>query len=448
MRIISTRDKDFDRKLARITNRLAEQEKAPPAAVRRKTVAIFGKPLTPMEVVRTIIADVRRKGDAAVLKYAAKADGLRMKAADLRVPASEIKAAPGRIDPALYAAIRESVDNVEAYQRHILAREPRPLKAGGRTMWARYRPVGTAGVYIPGGLAPYPSSLIMGAVPALVAGVPRVFVCSLPMKDGSMNPAVLAAAEACGVSEVYRVGGVQAIAAMAFGTDTIPRADKIVGPGSYVVMLAKKEVFGFADIDLFAGPSEILVLADDASNPAYVAADMLSQAEHGSAASALLVTTSRRLAARVQKELSVQLASLPKSAVAEESMKLFGAAIVARSVDECIDLANRIAPEHLEILLDKPEQYAGRIVNAGAIFIGPHTPEPVGDYIAGSSHILPTAGTARFFSGLSANSFLKRTSVVMYNEAALASDTPAIAAIARAEGFEAHARSAEIRKKR
>jgi len=453
MRILSTGDKDFDRELARITNRMAEQEKAPPAAVRKRTIAIFGKPLTPMEVVRTIIADVRRKGDAAVLKYAAKADGLRMKAADLRVPESEIEAAPGKIDSALYAAICKSVENVRTYQQHILAHEPlahepQPLEAGGRRMWARYRPIGTAGVYIPGGLAPYPSSLIMGAVPALVAGVRRVFVCSLPMKDGSMNPAVLAAAHACGVSEIYRVGGVQAIAAMAFGTSTIPQADKIVGPGSYVVMLAKKEIYGYADIDLFAGPSEILVLADDSADAAFVAADMLSQAEHGSAASALLVTTSRRLVRKVQKELERQLASLPNRAAAEESMKLYGAAIIARSADECIDLANRIAPEHLEILMAQPEQYADRIENAGAIFIGPHTPEPVGDYIAGSSHILPTAGTARFFSGLSANSFLKRTSVVMYNESALADDTPAIAAIARAEGFEAHARSAEIRQKK
>ena len=262
-----------------------------------------------------------------------------------------------------------------------------------------------------------------------------------------MDPAVLAAAEACGVREVYCIGGVQAIAAMAFGTKTIPKVDKIAGPGNYLVMLAKKEVFGYVDIDLFAGPSEILVLADASANPAYVAADLLSQAEHGSRACAILVTTSRKLARQVELEVERQLDALPNPDAARESMKLYGMAIVARTAGECVELANQIAPEHLEILMAKPERYVDRIENAGAIFVGPHTPEPVGDYIAGSSHILPTGGTARFFSGLSANNFLKRTSIVRYDEGALAEDTPAIAAIARAEGFEAHARSAEIRKR-
>jgi len=444
MRIIAASDKDFDRQLARITNRLVEQERSQPAWIRRKTAEVFGKPLSPLEVVRTIIADVRRKGDPALMKYARKLDGLRARsAAELRVPEDEIAAAPSHIDAGLYAAIRTAVDNVRRYQEHILVRDPEPLRAGGRTMWARHRAVEVAGIYVPGGLAPYPSSLIMCAVPALVAGVGRVYVCTPPRKDA----VVLAAAEACGVREVYRVGGVQAIAAMAFGTDTIPRADKIAGPGNYLVMLAKKEVFGYADIDLFAGPSEILVLADDSADAAFVAADLLSQAEHGSRASAVLVTTSRKLARKVEREVARQVATLPNRAIAEESMDLYGAAVVCRSADECIDVANRIAPEHLEILFAEPERYVDRIRNAGAIFVGPHTPEPVGDYLAGSSHILPTAGTARFFSGLSANSFLKRISVVRYTEGALKDDTPPIAAIARAEGFEAHARSAEIRSK-
>jgi len=448
MKIIAASDKTFERELARITNRLVEQERTQPAWIRRKTVEIFGKGLSPSEVVRTIVADVRRRGDSAVLKYARKIDGLRAKsAAELRVPPDEIAAAPSRIDPALYAAIRTAVENVRRYQEHILTREPEPIESNGRTLWARYRAVDVAGAYVPGGLAPYPSSLLMAAVPALVAGVGRMFVCTPAARDGSMNPVLLAAAHASGVSEIYRVGGVQAIAAMAFGTGAIPRADKIVGPGNYLVMLAKKEVFGHADIDLFAGPSEILVLADDSADAAFVAADLLSQAEHGSRASALLVTTSRKFARKVEREVARQVASLPNRTVAEESMDLYGAAIVCRSVDECIDVANRIAPEHLEILFAQPERYVERIRNAGAIFVGPHTPEPVGDYLAGSSHILPTAGTARFFSGLSANSFLKRISVVRYTEGALREDTPAIAALARAEGFEAHARSAEIRRK-
>jgi len=445
MKIIATTDKDFEQQLGRITNRMEEQERTQPAAIREKTIEIFGKPLTPAEVVRKIVADVRKKGDAAVLKYARRIEGSRFKsAADFRVPDDEIEAAPRRIDPALYAAIRKAVANVRRYQEHILTREPEPIETGGRKLWARYRPVDVAGVYVPGGLAPYPSSLIMCAVPAIVAGVKRVFLCTPPRNDA----VVLAAAEACGISEIYRVGGVQAIAAMAFGTATVPRADKIAGPGNYLVMLAKKEIFGYADIDLFAGPSEILVLADDSADIAYVAADMLSQAEHGSRACAILVTTSRRLARKVQQQIRKQLDALPNPAAAEESMKLYGAAIIARTAGECVSLANRIAPEHLEILLAEPEQYVDRIENAGAIFIGPHTPEPVGDYIAGSSHILPTAGTARFFSGLSANTFLKRTSIIRYTKEALAEDTPAIAAIARAESFEAHARSAEIRQTR
>ena len=445
MRIISISDSDFEQQLARITDRLTEQERSQPPSARQKTVEVFGEPLAPSEVVRKIVGDVRENGDAALVNYALKLDGYRILADELRVPPDDIEHASEKIDPALYAALQKAAANVRRYQEHVLIQEPEPLECDGRTMRARYRPVDVAGVHIPGALAPYPSTLIMGAVPALAAGVRRVYVCSLPGKDGKMNPAVLAAAKACGITEMYCVGGVAAIAAMAFGTGSIPKADKIVGPGNYFVTLAKKEIYGYADIDMFAGPSEILVLADDSADPAYVAADMLSQAEHGSMASAMLVTTSRRLVERVEKKIEELLVRLPNRASAEEGIRLYGAAIVAGTVDQCIELANRIAPEHLEILFDEPEQYVDRIENAGAIFVGPHTPEPVGDYIAGSSHILPTGGTARFFSGLSANNFLKRTSIVSYTEAALAQDVEAIAAIARAEGFHAHALSAEIR---
>ena len=289
MKIIATTSRDFERRLAEITGRF-EQEKSQPAWIRRKTIEIFGKPLTPSEIVRTIVSEVRRMGDAAVLKYSWKADGLRFRsAAEIRVPLRQIEDAERLIEPELREAIRKAVRNVTRYQRRILAREPKPIVAGGRRLWACYRPVESAGIYVPGGLAAYPSSLLMGAVPAIVAGVRRVFVCTPPRKDGSVAPVVLAAASACGVREVYRVGGVQAIAAMAFGTATIPKADKIAGPGNYLVMLAKKEVFGYADIDLFAGPSEILVLADGSADPAHVAADLLSQAEHGSRACAILV---------------------------------------------------------------------------------------------------------------------------------------------------------------
>ncbi|NQT18781.1 MAG: histidinol dehydrogenase [Planctomycetes bacterium] len=448
MRIIATSDTDFEAQLERITGRMSAQERSQPASARKKTIEVFGEPLSPVESVRRIVEDVREKGDQAVADYALKLDGYDVRARGLRVPADEISSAPGRIDPALYAALEKAADNVRRYQQHVLIRQPEALEDGGRKMRARYRPMDVAGVHIPGALAPYPSTLIMGAVPALAAGVKRVYVCSLPEKGGRMNPVVLAAASACGITELYRIGGVVAIAAMAFGTDTIPKADKVVGPGNYFVMLAKKEIYGHADIDMFAGPSEILVLADDSADPAYVAADLLSQAEHGSMASAVLVTTSRELVSRVEEKLEEHLAALPDRATAEEGMRLYGAAIVAAGVDECIELANRIAPEHLEILLEQPERYVDLIENAGAIFVGPNTPEPVGDYIAGSSHILPTGATARFFSGLSANSFLKRTSIVSYTQSALAEDAGAIAAIARAEGFHAHALSADIRTKK
>ena len=445
MKRISTSDGDFEQQLARITDRMTQQERSQPASARQKTIDVFGEPLAPQEVVRKIVADVREKGDAALVDYALRLDGYRIAEDELRVPPEEIEQAPAKIDPALYSALEKAAGNVRRYQEHILIRQPEPLHASGRKMRARYRPMDVAGVHIPGALAPYPSTLIMGAVPALAAGVGRVYVCSLPGEKGKMNPVVLAAAKACGITEMYRVGGVAAIAAMAFGTDTIPRADKVAGPGNYFVMLAKKEIYGHADIDMFAGPSEILVLADDSSDPAHVAADLLSQAEHGSMASAMLVTTSGELVNRVDRKIEELLERLPNRAAAEEGIRSYGAAIVADTIDECIELANRIAPEHIEILLDDPEQYVDRIEHAGAIFVGPHTPEPVGDYIAGSSHILPTGGTSRFFSGLSANDFLRRTSIVSYSEAALQDDAGAIAAIARAEGFHAHALSAEIR---
>ena len=448
MKIIATSDTDFDAQLGRITGRMAEQERSQPPSARKKTIEVFGEPLSPLEAVRRIVEDVREKGDQAVADYSLKLDGCDVGSGGPRVAPDEISAAPGRIGPGLYAALEKAAENVRRYQEHVLIRQPEPLEVGGRKMRARYRPMEVAGVHIPGALAPYPSTLIMGAVPALAAGVKRVYVCSLSEKGGAMNPVVLAAANACGITELYRIGGVVAIAAMAFGTETIPKADKVVGPGNYYVMLAKKEIYGYADIDMFAGPSEILVLADDSADPAYVAADLLSQAEHGSMASAMLVTTSRELVGRVEEKLEEHLAMLPNRAIAEEGMRLYGAAIVADSVDECIELANRIAPEHLEILLEDPERHVDRIENAGAIFVGPNTPEPVGDYIAGSSHILPTGATARFFSGLSANSFLKRTSIVSYTQSALAEDARAIADIARAEGFHAHALSAEIRTKK
>ena len=420
-----------------------KESSARSAALTRK---VFGQALSPAEVVARIVKDVQERGDDAVVEYTLKLDGAILTPDMFRVEAKTILGAEKRAAAEFMAAVRFAAGNVREYQESIRASDPKKFKSGGRELWRTYTPVRSAAAYVPGGLAPYPSTVIMSVVPAQAAGVPRIAVVSPPRKGQDVDPLVLATCGALGVDEVYRVGGVQAIAALAFGTQAIPKVDKIVGPGNLFVMLAKKAVYGYVDIDLFAGPSEILVIADGKADAGYVAADLLSQAEHDEMASAILVTESRELAERVSAEIEKQLPQLSRAEVARASISRFGLAVIVGSMEAAVEVANGIAPEHLEVLTEDGDEVASRIDRAGAVFVGPWTPEAVGDYVAGSSHILPTGGTARFFSGLSVNSFLRSTAFVKYSRAELAKAQAAIQALAAAEGYDAHAKSARIRK--
>ena len=415
------------------------------AASRARTAEIFGEELAPAEAVRRIVAAVRDGGDEGLFEYARKLDGFELTPENVRVTDDEIAAAKKSTDPGLMEAIRAAAANIRAYQARLLPQDLALEGEHGLETGAKYTPVERAGVLVPAGTAPLPSSLLMGAVPAQVAGVGEIAVVTPPKPDGSVDPTTLAAAAEIGLSEVYRVGGVQAVAALACGTDSVKKVDKIVGPGNIFVTLAKREVYGVVDIDLFAGPSEILVIADDTASAEFVAADLLGQAEHDALASAVLVTTSGEFAAKVRKEVEEQLSGLERREIARRSIDEYGLAVVCGDLDGCCELANAVAPEHLELIVADPEALVPRIRNAGAVFIGEWTPEAVGDYLAGPSHTLPTGGTARFFSGLSAASFLKRTSLVRSSAEWLRAEGAKIMRLASAEGLDAHAVSVRRR---
>jgi histidinol dehydrogenase len=436
---------EADAAIAELRARLELFERQASARAAELTRKTFGQALSPAQVVERIVNDVREKGDDAVVEYTLKLDGAILTRDMFRVEPDAIRQAQAAAPPEFLEAVRFAADNVRGYQQQILTPSPEPLTEGGRKLWQKLTPVHSAACYVPGGLAPYPSTVIMSAVPAQVAGVPRVVVVSPPRKGRDIDPLVLATCGELGVEEVYRVGGVQAIAALAFGTETFEKVDKIVGPGNLFVMLAKKAVYGYVDIDMFAGPSEILIIADASADPAHVAADLLSQAEHDEMASSILVTDSRELAEKVAASVEAQIPTLNRAETARASIDRFGLAIVVSDMDAAVEVANQIAPEHLEVITEEAERVAGQIDSAGAVFIGPWTPEPVGDYVAGSSHILPTGGTARFFSGLSANSFRRATAFVQYTRDELARSQSAIRQIANAEGYDAHGKSASIR---
>ena len=431
-----------------------KESSARSAALTRK---VFGHAMSPAEVVERIVNDVRKRGDEAVIEYTLKLDGAILTPDMFRVDTASIVKAEKSAPAEFVSAVKFAADNVRAYQQCILhpdrfalsARESALFDKSRASMpgevWCAYSPVRSAACYVPGGLAPYPSTVIMSAVPAQVAQVPRIAVATPPRKGKDIDPLVLATCGLVGVEEVYRIGGVQAIAALAFGTETIPKVDKIVGPGNLFVMLAKKAVYGHVDIDMFAGPSEILVIADGKADAAFVAADLLSQAEHDEMASAMLVTDSRGLARKVAQEIEIQLPKLNRADTARASIDRFGLGIIVPDMGTAVSVANDIAPEHLEVLTEDADDIATQITCAGAVFIGPWTPEAVGDYVAGSSHILPTGGTAKFFSGLSANSFLRATSFVKYDKAALVRAQAAIQTLAKAEGYDAHGKSAAMR---
>ncbi len=396
------------------------------------------------DAVAKIIADVRARGDAALIELTNKFDRLSLTPETLRIPDAELDAALKACDAKTLDALKMAKARIEAYHARQKPSDDRFTDAQGVELGHRWTAVGAVGLYVPGGTANYPSSVLMNAVPAKVAGVARV-VMVVPTPDGKVNPLVLAAARLAGVDEVYRVGGAQAVAALAYGTATIRSVDKIVGPGNAFVAAAKRQVFGIVGIDMIAGPSEILVLADGKNDPDWIAADLLSQAEHDESSQSILITDDAAFAARVEEAVAAQLKLLPRETTATKSWADFGAVIVVKSLADAVPLVDRLAPEHLEIAVDDPEPLAARIRNAGAIFLGRYTPEAVGDYVAGSNHVLPTARSARFSSGLNVLDFMKRTSIVRCDADSLAAIGPAAVALAAAEGLDAHGRSVSIR---
>ena len=394
--------------------------------------------------VAAIIEDVRARGDAALVEYTGRFDGVRLRPAELRVPEGALRESAARVDAPVLAALREAIARVRFFHENERTPAWELRTSDGSRLGQRVLPLERAGLYVPGGTASYPSSVVMNVVPAQVAGVDRIIVVT-PPRTLAETPAVAAALVELGVTEVYGVGGAQAVAALAYGTETIPRVDKITGPGNRYVAAAKKLVFGAVGIDSIAGPSEVVVVADETARADYVAADLLAQAEHGEDASAVLFTTSDELAARVAEEVVRQAETLPRRGIVAQSLAAFGAVFVVVDVNEACALINELAPEHLEIVARDEEGIAAKVLHAGAIFFGAHTPEAVGDYFAGPNHVLPTGGAARFSSALGVHDFQRRSTVLRYTADEMRRSARMIAALAEAEGLRAHARSALIR---
>lgn len=396
------------------------------------------------DTVAGIIADVRARGDVAVAELTNRFDRAGVTPETLRFSTEEICGAAARVTPDVRAALQLAHDRIKAHHEKQMPQDQVYTDALGVTLGSRWTAIEAVGIYVPGGLASYPSSVLMNAVPARVAGVERIAMV-VPTPNGQLASAILCAAEIAGVTEIYRIGGAQAVAALAYGTASIPRVDKIMGPGNAYVAAAKRQVFGQVGIDLIAGPSEVLVIADRSANPAWVAADLIAQAEHGGGAQSILVTTDLRLADAVEAEVDRQLAILPKESIARDGWDEFGAVITVDSLDTAARLANRIASEHVEIATDDPEALVPKIRHAGAIFLGHHTPEAIGDYVGGSNHVLPTARSARFASGLGVLDFVKRTSILGCTPSSLSALAEAAVTIAEVEALDGHGRSISIR---
>jgi histidinol dehydrogenase len=426
MKIIDTQQEDVVSELKRIIGR---------GETATEEVAI---------VVKEVVERVRRQGDPAVLAYTEKFDRVSLTLKDIKVSPEEIRDAYTRVEAKKVDALRLAALNIRAFHEKQKISTWVDQGADGVILGQLARPIRSVGVYVPGGKACYPSSVLMNVIPATVAGVEQIIMCS-PVPGGALNPYILVAADIAGVREIYKIGGAQAVAAMAYGTATIPRVDKIVGPGNIYVATAKRYVFGQVDIDMIAGPSEILIIADDSANPMFVASDLLSQAEHDERASAILVTTSRGLAEKVAAEVEVQLANLSRKEIARKAIDRFGAIVLVETLRDAADVSNSIAPEHLELAVEKPFELLALIKNAGAIFLGHYTPESVGDYIAGPNHVLPTGGTARFFSPLSTDSFMKKSSLIFYTKEGLDNVAEAVMEIADVEGLEAHGNTIRVR---
>jgi histidinol dehydrogenase len=397
------------------------------------------------KTVKTILADVKKNGDPAVIRYTRKFDGLGLKKGAIKISPAQVRKAYKTADPEVVKSLKFAAGRIIAFHKHQKT-ESWSYKKGKVTLGQLIRPMERVGLYVPGGKASYPSSLLMNAIPALVAGVKEIVVC-FPSLRGEINPYVLIAADILGIKEIYPIGGAQAVAAMAFGTASIKKVDKIVGPGNVYVATAKRLVYGWVDIDMIAGPSEVVVIADDSADPAYVASDLLAQAEHDQKAYPICLTPSLTLAKKIQAETELKLKVMERREIASVSVKNNGVIFVTRSLDHAIDLANLLAPEHLELEVRNPESWMKKIKHAGALFLGHFTPEAVGDYLAGPNHVLPTGGTARFFSPLCVEDFVKKTSLISYSKEALAAVSDDVIRLAKAEGLTGHAHSMEIRRR-
>ena len=397
------------------------------------------------ETVSEIINNVMMNGDKAVREYTIKFDG---KAPDaFEVPKEELTALTADCDPEFIATLKKAADNIRNFHERQKQQSWLTTKDNGVIMGQRIRGLKRVGLYVPGGTAAYPSSVLMNAIPAKIAGVSELIMVTPPGKDGKPNPDIMAAAAIAGVDRVFLMGGAQAVAALAYGTESVPKVDKIVGPGNIFVATAKKLLYGTVDIDMIAGPSEILVLADESANPKFLAADLMSQAEHDKLASAILITTSDKLAEDTTKEIYRQVEELSRKDIIEYSLDNYGVIIVCDTMERAIELANELAPEHLEVCCENPMEYVGKLDNAGSVFLGNYSPEPLGDYFAGPNHVLPTSGTARFFSPLSVDTIVKKSSFIYYTENALLNDSDDIIRFANTEGLTAHANSIIVRKK-
>lgn len=393
--------------------------------------------------VTDILNNVKQNGDDAVREYTLKFDGHMP--SKFEISREEIDSSPDKCDRDFILALYKAADNIRDFHARQKQQSWLEPKQNGVILGQRIRGLKRVGVYVPGGTAAYPSSVLMNVIPAKIAGVKEIVMVTPPQKDGTANPDILAAAKIAGVDRVFLMGGAQAVAALAYGTQSVPKVDKIVGPGNIFVATAKKLLYGTVDIDMIAGPSEILIVADKSANPKFLAADLMSQAEHDKMASAILLTTSEETAKETAKELSRQMQTLERRDIIEQSLNDFGAIIVCKDISEAVDFANELAPEHLELAVENPMEYIGRVDNAGSVFLGHYSPEPLGDYFAGPNHVLPTSGTARFFSPLSVDSFIKKSSFIYYTEPALSEAKDDIIKLAETEGLTAHANSIKVR---
>jgi histidinol dehydrogenase len=393
--------------------------------------------------VKDVLDNIKKNGDKALFEYTEKFDGVKLD--NLKVSENEIEEAYNSLDKELIKSLEDAHNNIEKFHKNQVQKSFITNDEEGKILGQIVNPIEKVGIYVPGGTAPLPSTVLMNAIPAKVAGVNKIVMTTPPAKDGKISSVILAAAKIAGVTEIYKLGGAQAIGALAFGTETVPKVYKIVGPGNIYVAMAKKQVFGSVDIDMVAGPSEVLVIADSKANAKYIAADLLSQAEHDTLACSILVTPSNEVANNVAKEVEKQLEKLSRNEIARKSIENYGRIIVTENMNEAIDLANEIAPEHLELAVENPFDYLSRIKNAGAIFLGEYSPEPLGDYFAGPNHTLPTSGTAKFASPLSVDAFIKKSSVIYYTREALAKVKDSIIRIAESETLTAHANSVRVR---